>query len=281
MYYLMIIVSALLFSLQFMLNDGYKRECGSTLVAALKFSLYTSLTGLIILLLINKFKLEVTLFSAIVALVYALVCVIFSYCSVKAFESANLSVYSVFSMIGGMVLPFAYGMLCGEEFKLSRLLCCVLIVAAIIFTADKSGEHKGGFKYYIAIFTLNGLVGILSKYHQSNISLCVDSASFMMLTKIFTLAISAILLLCMKGKIFKISLKALANCGVYSAINSIGNLMLLIALLHLPASVQYPLVTGGTMFFALAISLVRKDKVTKRDILGTALAIVSTIIIIF
>ena len=281
MYYIVIIVSALLFSLQFMLNDGYKKECGSSLASALKFSLYTSLTGLIILLFINRFKLEVTLFSAIVALVYALVCVVFSYCSVKAFESANLSVYSVFSMIGGMVLPFAYGMLCGEEFKLSRLLCCVLIVIAIIFTADKSGEHKGGFKYYIAIFILNGFVGVLSKFHQSSPSLCVDSASFMMLTKIFTTVISIVLLLSLKGKIFSISLKAFANCGVYSAINSIGNLMLLIALLHLPASVQYPLVTGGTMLFALIISLVRRDKVTVRDFIGTALAIVSTVIIIF
>ena len=277
----MIIVSAFLFSIQFMLNDGYKKECGSSLVSALKFSLYTSLTGLVILLFINRFKLEVTAFSAIVAFVYALVCVIFSYCSVKAFESANLSVYSVFSMIGGMVLPFAYGMLCGEEFKLSRLLCCVIIVAAIIFTADKRGEHKGGFKYYIAIFILNGLVGILSKFHQSSTALCVDSASFMMLTKLFTTVISVVLLLSLKGNLFGVSLRALVNCSTYSAINSIGNLMLLIALLNLPASVQYPLVTGGTMLFALVISFIRRDKITQRDVIGTVLAIVSTVIIVF
>ena len=280
MYYLMIIVSALLFSLQFMFNDGYKRECGSSLAAALKFSLYTSIVGLLFLLIINKFKLEITLFSAVVALVYALVCVIFSYCSVKAFESANLSVYSVFSMIGGMVLPFAYGMLCGEEFKLSRLLCCVLIIAAIIFTADKSGEHKDGFKYYIAIFMLNGLVGVISKFHQARSALCVDRASFMMLTKIFTLLVSVIILLCMREKDFFATPKALAYCGIYSAVNSIGNLMLLIALLCLPASVQYPLVTGGTMLFALIISFIRREKITKRNLLGTALAIISTVIII-
>ena len=280
MYYLMIIVSALLFSLQFMLNDGYKKECGSSLASALKFSLYTSLTGLIILLLINRFKLEVTLFSTIVAFVYAFVSVAFSYCSVKVFESENISVCSVFSMIGGMVLPFAYGMLCGEEFKISRLLCCIIIVAAIIFTADKSSEHKGGLKYCIAIFILNGLAGIISEFHQSSTSLCVDSASFMMLSKIFTMAISIVLLLSLKEKLFGMSFKALANCGVYSAINSVGILMLLIALIYLPASVQYPLVTGGTMLFSLFISLLRHEKVTMRNFLGTALAIISTVIII-
>ena len=280
MNYFMILFAALLFSLQFMFNDGYKRECGSSLVSALKFSFYTSLAGLIFLLVINKFELKITLFSAVVAVVYAAICVVFSYCSVKAFESANLSVYSVFSMIGGMVLPFAYGMFCGEEFKISRLVCCILIVAAIIFTADKSGEHKGGFKYYIAIFTLNGLVGILSKYHQSNEAICVDSASFMMLTKIFIAVISLVMLLLGKKKSLGLTKKAFAFCGIYSAVNSFGNLLLLIALLSLPASVQYPLVTGGTMLFALIIGVVRREKISKRNVLGTVLAIISTVIII-
>ena len=56
--------------------------------------------------------------------------------------------------------------------------------------------------------------------------------------------------------------------------------MLLIALLHLPASVQYPLVTGGTMLFAFVIGLIRRDRVTLRNILGTVLAVASTVIII-
>ena len=87
-------------------------------------------------------------------------------------------------------------------------------------------------------------------------------------------------LLSIKEKLFGMSFKALANCGVYSAINSVGILMLLIALIHLPASVQYPLVTGGTMLFSLFISLLRHEKVTMRNFLGTALAIISTVIII-
>lgn len=279
MYYLMIIVSALLFSLQFMFNDGYKRECGSSLAAALKFSLYTSIVGLLFLLIINKFKLEITLFSAVVALVYALVCVIFSYCSVKAFESANLSVYSVFSMIGGMVLPFVFGLFLGDEFKALRIVGCLVISAVIIFTADRSGKNKGGFKYYIAIFLLNGLVGVVSTFHQYKVGMCVDSASFMMMTKIWIILISAAVLV-LDRKSFALNKKALCFCGIYAAVNSIGNLMLLIALLHVMSSVQYPLVTGGTMFFALIISFIRREKITKRNLLGTALAIISTVIII-
>ena len=279
MYYIMIVISALLFSLQFLFNDSYKRECGSTPAAAIKFSFYTSAVGLVFLLIINRCNLEISLFSALTALVYAVVCIVFSYCSVKAFESANLSVYSVFSMIGGMVLPFLCGLFLGEEFKLLRVIGVFVISAVIIFTADRSGKHKGGFKYYIAIFLLNGLVGVISKIHQFFADLCIDSASFMMLVKIWMLLISAVLLLIMK-KSFALSGKALCVCGIYSAVNSVGNLMLLIALLHLPASVQYPLVTGGTMLFAFVIGLIRRDRVTLRNILGTVLAVASTVIII-
>jgi len=279
MYYIMIVISALLFSLQFLFNDSYKRECGSTPAAAIKFSFHTSAVGLVFLLIINRCNLEISLFSALTALVYAVVCIVFSYCSVKAFESANLSVYSVFSMIGGMVLPFLCGLFLGEEFKLLRVIGVFVISAVIIFTADRSGKHKGGFKYYISIFLLNGLVGVISKIHQFFADLCVDSASFMMLVKIWMILISAVLLLIMK-KSFALSGKALCVCGIYSAVNSVGNLMLLIALLHLPASVQYPLVTGGTMLFAFVIGLIRRDRVTLRNILGTVLAVASTVIII-
>lgn len=279
MYYLMIIVSALCFSLQFLFNDGYKRECGSTLASSLKFSLYTSISGLILLLIINKCHLEFTLFSVAVALVYATVCIAFSYCSVKAFESASISVYSVFSMIGGMVLPFTFGLFMGEEFKLIRVVSCLVIVAAIIFTADKSGNHKGGFKYYISIFLLNGCIGIVSKLHQATETLCVDSASFMMIAKMWMILIASVALF-IKGRNYRVTKKGAAFCGVYAMINSSGNLLALIALKFLPASVQYPLITGGTMFFAFVIGLIRRDKLTKKDLLGTVLAIAATIVIV-
>ena len=73
---------------------------------------------------------------------------------IKAFTYANLSVYSVFAMIGGMVLPFVYGIMCGEEFKLIRVVCCVLIAICVTMSINKS-EHSGrAIKYYMAVFFL-------------------------------------------------------------------------------------------------------------------------------
>lgn len=147
MYYFIITLSAFIFALQFMLNDAYQKENGSGWNSSLKFTLYSSVIGFIALFAINKFELRCSLFSLAVALVYALVCIALNYATVKALKYANLSVYSVFSMIGGMLLPFIYGIICGEEFKTIRIVCCVLISASIAMNIGKNESSKKAFKY--------------------------------------------------------------------------------------------------------------------------------------
>lgn len=79
-----------------MFDDGYQKESGCGWKSSLKLSLYSSAVGLIALFVINGFKLRFSGFSVIVATVYAAVCILLNYSSVKALRYANLSVYSVF-----------------------------------------------------------------------------------------------------------------------------------------------------------------------------------------
>ena len=276
MNYIMIVTAALLFSLQFMFKNGFQKECGSSWNASLIFSLYSSVSGLIVLLIINKFHLEASLFSIAVALIYSIVNIVLGYSSIKAFQYANLSVYSVFSMIGGMLLPFIYGIMCGEEFKPVRIICCILIVISVAMSINKGEQSRKAIKYYIAVFVLNGMVGVISKFHQSYTAYCVDSASFIILTKIVTLLMSVVLILVQKERSLKISKTAALYCTGDSVFNSIANLMLLIALLNLPASVQYPIVTGGVIIFSTIIDLLRKEKVTKKEIAAAGIAFISS-----
>lgn len=277
----MIIAAVCLFSTQFLLNNEYRKESGNTWNAAVKFSLYSSITGFIALLVINKFHIEMSLFSAIVATVYSMVCICLDYSAIKAFTYANLSVYSVFAMIGGMILPFIYGIMCGEEFKLIRLVCCILIALCVLLTINKQEQPTKAIKYYIAVFVLNGLVGVISKFHQSYSQLCVDSGSFMILTKIFTFIFSFILILLHKGHDFSLSKKARVYSMLYSIVNSVGNLLLLISLLHISASVQYPVVTGGTIVVSTIFGLIRRDKITKRELYAAGSAFIATIFMVF
>ena len=275
MNYLMITSAAFLFSLQFLFSSKYKEENGSGWRSSLIFSLYSSIAGLTILLIINKFQIEITAFSVIIACIYSAADLALIYSSIKALEYANLSVYSIFSMIGGMILPFAYGILCGEQFKAVRLICCILIAASVVMSIDRGGQAKKAAGYYISVFILNGMAGVLSKLHQSHATLCVDSTSFIILAKMVSILLSLIFILTLKERSFSISKKAFAYCSSHALCNSIGNLLILIALLHLPASVQYPIVTGGVIVFSTIADIVRKAKVTKKSIAAAALAFIS------
>lgn len=281
MYYFIIALSTIMFSVQFMFNNNYQKENGNGIIQSINFSLYTSVFGLVILLIINNFKFEMSLFSFMVAIVYSLVILLTNYSSIKAFSYANLSVYSVFSMIGGMILPFLYGVLKGEEIKFLRILCIVLITISILMTISDNKHSKKAIKYYIAVFFFNGLVGVLSSFHQSFDKVCVDSSSFLMLTKIITTVMCLILLLFQKNKSLVISKKSLLLCFYSAGLNSIANLLLLIALLHIPTSVQYPIVTGGTIVCATLIDKIRKTQVSKKELIAAAVALISSILMAF
>lgn len=278
MYYFMITLSALIFSVQFMFDDGYQKESGCGWKSSLKLSLYSSAVGLIALFVINGFKLRFSGFSVIVATVYAAVCILLNFSSVKALRYANLSVYSVFSMIGGMILPFIYGVWLGEEFKAIRILCCILISISVAMNAGKGKQSKKAFLYYMAVFVLNGLVGVISTFHQSYPEYCVDSADFLMITKIIMILMSAVLIVATKDRSFSVSLKAFGYSAGSAVLNSIANLLLLIALLKLPASVQYPVVTGGVIVFSTIIDVIRKTKLKKREIIAAIIAFASTVV---
>ena len=77
---------------------------------------------------------------------------------------------------------------------------------------------------------------------------------------------------------FSVSRKALLYAGLYSVLNSVGNLLLLIALLNLPASVQYPVVTGGVIIVSTLIVIIRKEKITKKEILAAGVAFIATVL---
>ena len=66
-------------------------------------------------------------------------------------------------MLGGMALPFFQGILLYDEgFTFAKAICLLCITLALISTIEKS-EKKRGTVFYIAIFILNGMSGVLSK----------------------------------------------------------------------------------------------------------------------
>lgn len=99
----------------FAINDAYQKIRGSNLKISMQFSFMGSLASVVVLLIINGFKFEFTPFTLIMSILATINGFIFTYCSFKALGSINLSLYSIFSMLGGMVLPFIQGILFYNE----------------------------------------------------------------------------------------------------------------------------------------------------------------------
>ena len=280
--YLLLILAAFLFAVQFLFNQQYRRLKGEGLDATMTFSLYTSAISFVILFALGRFQLHITWFSLLIAVLYAAVCLLSSYAGLKAFGTANLSVYSIFMMLGGMLLPFAYGILfANEALSFAKALSILLICAAVGCSFKKGAEGKNAYRFYAAIFILNGLVGVLSKIHLSIPALAVDSYSFMATIQLALLAMCLLYCLMTRQGIPKPSGKLYLCLSGYAICNGIGNLFCQIALTSLPASVQYPIITGGVMVFSTLISLARREPIGGKTYLAAALACLSTILILF
>lgn len=277
MYYGLIILSVVLFSGGFALNDVYQKRRGSSIKVSLQFSLISSFAGLIVLLAVNAWRLECTVFTFFMALLSALNGFGFVFCGFKALGWINLSLYSLFSMLGGMALPFLQGLLFyGEEITAAKLICFGFICAALIVTVEKGDKSKGA-PYYIGIFILNGMAGVLAKIFACAPFEKTSAAGYTILSALCTVGISAVLLLLFFRKQREAPRSAPVSLGVgalYGITNRIANLVLVLALAHVDASIQYPMVTGGVMIVSTLICLFSKNKPSKKEGASVALAFI-------
>lgn len=252
------------------------------MLMSMEYSLIGAVVGLITLVIINGMVIECTPFSLIMALASTINGFAFTFCTFKALRTVSLSLYSLFSMIGGMLLPFLQGLLFfGEEFTVAKFFCIVLIALSLILTVEK-GKGKSGTIYYIGVFVLNGMSGVISKIFVSAPFDIVSSAGYSILKAICGLVLSLTFFLILRkkegngGKITPAGITVGALSGVA---NRIANFLLIIALAHVDASVQYPMVTGGVIIVSTLISLFGERKPSKKEVLSVVVAFLGLLLL--
>lgn len=291
--YILLIVSAALFSLMFLFNRGYQRSRGEGLDSVLSFSVYSNLFIVIILLILcligalsgwrgifADFNLEFSVFSLLVSILGAAVGIGGAYFSIKALESANLSLYSIFAMLGGMLLPSVCGIaFYGEPLTLPKLACYLLIVVSVALTFEKGKQSKKAIFCYFGVFVLNGMSGVVAQIHQGTPGVtAVNSNSFMIIKGALTVAFCFIWFMIKYKGVPTLKLRECSGLTGYAACCGLGNLFVLIALLNLDASVQYPIITGGTMFFSTVVSLIIGEKPSARTLIAAVVAAASSVL---
>ena len=89
-----------------------------------------------------------------------------------------------------------------------------------------------------------------------------------------------LLLLLLKSKSRTEKKYTLLDCGISGlngALNRVANFFLVIALVTVDASVQYPLITGGVMIVSTLINLFSKNKPSKKELIAVGLAFLGTL----
>ena len=265
----------MLFGICFALNDTYRKLRTSCLASSLESSFVGSVAGLAVLLMIGGFSFQATPFTLLIAFLSALSSIVFTFCSFQALDSANLSLYSLFSMLGGMALPFFQGILFyGEKITLAKIICVILVCIALGLTVSREKGKRGGIYYYIGVFVLNGMAGVLSKVFASAPYAKTDAQWFSIWIAVFTAVISGVLWLVFfrKKALPGYTWKAFSVSALSGSVNRLANFLLVLALAHLDASVQYPMVTGGVIIVSTVICFFGKNKPAKKEILSVLLA---------
>lgn len=279
MWYGVLTLASVMFGFQFFFKQSYKKNYHEedNLKAMAVFNAGSGIIGLISLLVINGFKFEYTHFTLIMATIKTIFGMTFAYCSLKALGKINLSLFSVLSMLGGMALPFVSGILFhGEPLTIGKAVCFIIITAALFLTVKK-GDGKNEWIYYVGVFVCNGMSGVISKIYTAADFPKASPAGYSILGSILGLVFALAILVIRKPDFKKLNVKSVAGIFGSGIFNRVANWMILVALTYLPASSQYPFITGGTMVVSTAIALITHQKPTKKEIAAVGLSMVAMI----
>lgn len=291
--YLYITIAVVLFSIQFLFTKKYQQAAGDSVKSAFLSNAVAPVGFVIIFFFLDGMKIQATPFALILAFISALVCNFCTYYSIKALALGSLTNYSLWLMSGGMLLPVLYGGIFeNDAFGVAKIIGILMVCAAVIVKMDfKEKTDWKTLLCFIALFILNGLVGVISSIYQSQQITFekVSSTQFSILSGLMRIAVGGIVFafLTIKNKESEEEktlhdyVKASPWAAIQGVCNGVANLLLLFALLTIEPSLQYPMVTGGCIFLSAIIGLFFKEKLSKRAWIAVALAMLGTIVMIF
>lgn len=316
MYYAMLIGASFLFGSQFMVTKAFEKNYGKTVRASLSFSLLYSLFAGVIFFIIKLISsgtvFNLNSFSLCMAFGLSLVNILSSAIGIKTLALGDIAVYSLFLMLGGMIVPFFAGIVFLKE----SVSVCNLIGVAIMIIAlclpvffgkknknageaqtDGDTKKKTSVFFYVLcvfLFILNGLSSTLSKFNSVREGAALGAEfTFYTYGIQFVISLAAFALTTALGKSDKtqneekqpgILFRPVAiGCGAaFGAVNGTAFLMSSVAAEHVVAVAQYPLITGATILFSSLLAfLFYREKPTALQLVQIVISLAATILFMF
>lgn len=284
-YYLLMIFATLLLAVEFSLQKLYQRQCGTSPRAGLTFNAISGLVSAVIFFAVSGFRLDAPLYAVMMALCMSLCLVGYTLLGFRVLKAGNMALYTMFLMTGGMTVPYVWGLVfLDEPFRILRLLGLLVIIAAIILS--NLGTKRSNMKILLLcfiIFFLNGGCSVSSKLSQTeNPYGIVSPTVFVCLTGMLRFALCGIALLLTKKSDDRVKqpitfLKILPIIVGAATVNGIFAVLELVGAANLPATVLYPIVSGGSIIFStLADTLLFHEKPNLHQKIGVGLCFLGT-----
>ena len=296
--YFILFLAVLCIAIQFNVNKFYQKKYANGFKDILFFPLVSGIVNFALFILLSFVfygKLpDFSMFSFVMSISLAIISTLSALVGILIMKYGKMSVYSVFMMLGGMILPYFYGLVfLDETISPARIIGLVILICALpCSVVDPKGEKKAASAklYYMLclfIFMLNGIVSIISKAHSVNIA-AVPAANFIVYTNLWGTIINGAAYFIFAPRTEKqvlsqekrpVRSSPLPVIVIYSVFSGLGFLLLLIPAKTVPAVAMYPFVTGGSIVLSTVLARIfYKEKIGKFAAAGICMALAGTLL---
>ncbi len=264
---------------QSIINKLYNRS--NTAKGIYVFSAIRTLAAMLVFILVSKGQLDFTRDIFVYSLGFAVSYGTTTLCGVLAVRYGSLSLTTLLSSYS-LMIPTMYGLLVLKEpagiFLVLGIICLLL---SIFFISFKKEEFKFSVQWLLMVvlsFLGNGMCSTVQKMQQ--IAFVGEySSEFMILAlgmlTVFFAAAGAIL----APRESVDALKKSWGMGVvHGGANGVLNYFVILLNTMLPASVIFPVISGGSLLLVCILSrLIFKEKLAKMQLLGVGIGIMAII----
>ncbi len=288
MNYVMLIGAAFLLACDFVIQKIYQHRVGTGLLAGLGFNALLGLFSAITFYVASGFEIDFSFYSLITAAIFSSLVMAYNIIGFRIMKNGSMAIYTLFLMTGGMLIPYVWGIVfLNEGFAPFRLVGIVIMILAVILSnVGKNKVSIWQIVMCVSVFILNGFTSVTSKLHQIEASYdTVNAIDFVVLVGVckFIISVAAYIVVRLFGEKEKNKVRLDGRgyllIAASAVITGVSFFLQLVGATNLPATVLYPILTGGTMVLsALAGVLLFKDKLTKNNVIGLILCFIGTLL---
>ena len=284
MYYLLSFVSILLETSKNIFSNNFSKNVLKNETDVYKFNACMYLGSFIVLLPMLK-TLDISMYSVIMAVFFAIVTTAGQYFYLKALNNGSMS-YSTFFQGCGLIIPTVCGILFwGEVPKITQYIALptLIIAMGLALLSDKIKFSKKWLFFSVMTSVFTGFIGVFQSIHQSS-DYSGELIEFLILSFLFMVILNFVVykILDIKSEksTYKLKSKAIIMALASGIFMGIVNVLNLYLAGKMNKVIFFPLVNGGLIFVSLIAALIIfKEKLTKIQLLGMILGIAALCLI--